>query len=127
MLLSLKFLVIKSNGLLLCELETYFPYLRTSLVLTFFILYLNQFLSGALTIIFSLIENLSKYTRLNMYARVALFVLVFRIVLANKEYHIFPLLPTVIEQTENDICSSNSFDYVNGLKNLSLWAYDSKF
>lgn len=48
-------------------------------------------------------------------------------VAAHNGFELFPSLPVGIVETDNVICKDESRMYVEHLKNLSLWAYQSEF
>lgn len=49
------------------------------------------------------------------------------VVSAQNEFGLFPNIPVGIVETDNIVCKDHTRLYVEHLKNLSLWAYQSKF
>lgn len=45
----------------------------------------------------------------------------------DENFDLFPDLPLEIVETENVLCKEHSKMYVEHLRNLSLWAYESKY
>lgn len=43
------------------------------------------------------------------------------------DFDLFPGLPLGVPNSENPVCWDQSELFVNSLKNLSLWAHESKF
>ncbi|KAJ8925873.1 hypothetical protein NQ315_009725, partial [Exocentrus adspersus] len=41
-------------------------------------------------------------------------------------YNIFPSLPVVIEKSENKLCQQHNEEYLDSLKNLTLWAHEMR-
>lgn len=45
---------------------------------------------------------------------------------AEINYSIFPSLPVVLEKSENVVCKQHNEEYLDSLKNFTLWAYESE-
>lgn len=43
------------------------------------------------------------------------------------DFEVFPELPVSFENTENALCNEENHLFAMNLKNLTLWAYESKY
>lgn len=61
-----------------------------------------------------------------MYKLVCVFLCVASLTKGDVSYSIFPSLPVVLEKSDNVVCKRHNEEYLDNLKNFTLWAYESE-
>lgn len=86
-------------------------YIRNFLELPLILLYLRDSHNR----VFSVMKMVSKFVIFMCYSAIAV-----------GAQRLFPSIPEVVQTSGSDLCAKHTVEYANNLKNLTLWAYESK-